>query len=116
MQLKKVTLIAFVPLALTLTGCMINVEQQPSEDRSVENRSTISSLSLDLTQTEVTERLGIPDFTELHQSEKGNVKVLFYRTHRNKADGITTKDECTPLIFVNSRLVGWGEAAHNQIM
>jgi len=28
-------------------------------------------------------------------------------------DGITTKDECTPLVFRNGNLVGWGDSAYS---
>jgi hypothetical protein len=37
------------------------------------------------------------------------VQVLYYRTRRVDDDGITTKNECTPLVFINNELVGWGE-------
>ena len=122
MQLKKLALIICIPATLMLSGCVISVGDDDHgysshswEDKEVENRSIISSLNLKVSENEVTSRLGVPDFTELHQSDAGNVKVLFYRTHRNKGDGVTTKDECTPLVFVNSQLVGWGDSAYRKI-
>jgi len=33
---------------------------------------------------------------------------LFYRTRRTEADGETSRDETTPLVFKNNELVGWG--------
>jgi hypothetical protein len=41
--------------------------------------------------------------------------VLFYRTHRRDGDGVTTKDECTPLVFKNGLLIGWGDAAYQAL-
>jgi hypothetical protein len=32
------------------------------------------------------------------------VIVVYYRTHRLHKDGLTTKDECTKLVFVNNSL------------
>ena len=55
--------------------------------------------------------LGTPDFTEAYNRDNKKVKVLFYRTHRVKADGVTTKDECTALIFVDNKLDSYGDRA-----
>jgi hypothetical protein len=37
--------------------------------------------------------------------------VLLYRTRLVREDGRTTRDETTPLVFVDGELVGWGESA-----
>jgi hypothetical protein len=34
-------------------------------------------------------------------------------TARKDGDGVTVQDECTPLIFKNTALQGWGESAFN---
>ena len=55
--------------------------------------------------------MGIPEFDELLVKNGKEHRILFYRTQRMKGDGSTTKDECTPLIFVNGELSGFGQTA-----
>jgi len=59
--------------------------------------------------------MGVPDFNETYEKNGETIQVLYYRTQRTKKDGITTKDECTPLIFKQSILSSWGEMAYKQI-
>jgi hypothetical protein len=59
--------------------------------------------------------MGVADFNESYQKNGEQIQVLFYRTNRLHKDGLTTKDECTPLIFKNNQLVSWGENAYKQI-
>lgn len=37
--------------------------------------------------------------------------ILRYRTHHRHSDGETTRDETTPLVFVDGTLAAWGEAS-----
>jgi hypothetical protein len=37
---------------------------------------------------------------------------MFYRTQHRQADGITTEDECTALLFENNELIAWGDSAY----
>jgi len=53
------------------------------------------------------------DFNELFEKQDGTYRVLYYRTQKTMGDGITTKDECTPLVFRNGELVGWGDSAYS---
>ncbi|QOC22646.1 DUF3192 domain-containing protein [Wenzhouxiangella sp. AB-CW3] len=76
-----------------------------------ENRAAIARLSKGMYVDEVRSRMGTPDFLESFSRADYDYQVLFYRTHRVKADGMTTRDETTPLIFADGLLVGWGEAA-----
>ncbi|WP_351079613.1 DUF3192 domain-containing protein, partial [Shewanella sp. CAL98-MNA-CIBAN-0140] len=55
--------------------------------------------------------LKTPDFTELLKKEEDVYQVLFYATHSIHSDGKMTKDECTPLVFKNDKLVGIGASA-----
>ena len=59
--------------------------------------------------------LGVADFNEVYNKGDENIQVLYYRTNRKHADGITTKDECTPLIFKNGALVSWGDTAYSML-
>jgi hypothetical protein len=58
--------------------------------------------------------LGSPDITEAKEVEDAIYQVMFYRTRKIRGDGITTKDECTPMLFINGLLIAWGKDAYSQ--
>ncbi len=93
-----------------------NPGELPWDDREVINRKYISSLSLEnkLNKNTIIEKLGSPDISEAKQSENDNFQILLYRTQHIKSDGVTTADECTPLLFKNDKLIAWGENAYQQ--
>lgn len=93
-----------------------DVEQMTWADREVFNHKVISQYNLNgnITQDNVLGRLGSPDITTALQHNNAVYQVLYYRTHRIAADGITTPDECTALLFKNRRLIAIGSAAVTQ--
>ncbi len=93
-----------------------NPEKLPWDDREEVNRAYISSLTLDdkVNTDMIITKLGGPDISEAKQTTEDNIQVLFYRTRHIKSDGITTIDECTPLLFKNNQLIAWGENAYQQ--
>lgn len=120
--MKHTLLAAAFILPLTLSGCIISVDGDGVDrhygswkEKDEKNRNYIANLSPDMTFSQITNKLGTPDFNESFQRGEQQVQVLFYRTQRKRDDGITTKDECTPLILTNGVLVGWGEKAYNEI-
>ncbi len=107
-----------------LTGCVIAVSDGEAQthwagDSSTSwqkqhknNRETIANLALDTHYQVVLNRLQTPNFTELLK-EDGNVyQVIFYATHSIHSDGKMTKDECTPLVFENDKLIGIGDTIY----
>lgn len=82
-------------------------------DREAFNARFIGRLQPDasMRQELLISRLGSPDITEAFRNEQQIYQLLYYRTHRKAADGITTADECTALLFVDRQLVAVGEAA-----
>jgi len=124
-KMKKSSLLLLVALPLTafLTGCVVAVGGDKGdygysydfEDKEQENRHQLSKLQLGMPLVMVRDMMGIPDFNEVYNKNDEIIQVLFYRTHRSKKDGITTKDECTPLIFKENKLVAWGENAYKQL-
>lgn len=105
-----------------LSGCVVHVGDRDRDDKwneteklQVRNQDYINQLQLGMTSTAVRSGLGAPDFVEYVQKNGDNIEVLFYRTHRSKGDGITTKDECTALVFRQGNLVGWGEKAYQNL-
>jgi hypothetical protein len=78
------------------------------ENKQQANRKYISELSLGTQRSAVLMQLDTPSFSEAFVQEGGEYSVLFYRTHHVRSDGDTTRDETTPLVFENNKLMGWG--------
>jgi hypothetical protein len=113
--------IAGVVIYLLLTLAVMfwyqdDVDQMIWVDREVFNHKIISQYNLNenIIQQQVLERLGSPDITAAVRKDNNLYQVLYYRTHRMNADGITTADECTALLFKNRRLIAMGETAVTQ--
>ena len=60
------------------------------------NRNNLNKLEIDMTKEEV---------RELYKAKE----VWFYITEW-QADGYTTADEMTPLVFEDKKLIGWGSS------
>lgn len=125
-QLVKAGLL-IVPLALYLTGCVVVATDDASEHMNwkssetswvkeqKENKKSIAKLNLGDSYEQVKADMGVPAFNEAFQSDGKQVNVLFYRTQHKRSDGETTKDECTPLIFVDGELTSWGQKAYEKL-
>lgn len=122
--MKKLPLFASVlTAAMMLQGCVIVTEsdwedgksQYEGQQQERDNRTMIAALPMALSVEEVKQRMGTPDFSDRVQDDGITYQVLYYRTHRQHADGMTTRDECTPLVFKNGELTGIGELALDSI-
>lgn len=110
-----------------LTGCVIAVSDGEAEthwagDSSTSwqkqhknNRETIANLALGTNYQVVLNRLQTPNFTELLKKDDNVYQVLFYATHSIHSDGKMTKDECTPLVFENDKLIGIGDTIYKSL-
>ncbi|MGB3724215.1 MAG: DUF3192 domain-containing protein [Glaciecola sp.] len=122
--MKKMLLVVAVSSVL-MSGCVISVDDDNDYDHynsranwqeiEEDNRAHISNLSVGQSIESVRRKMGVPAFDELVVKNDQEHRILFYRTQRNKGDGATTKDECTPIVFINGELSGFGEAALNAI-
>lgn len=85
-------------------------------DREAFNHKFISQLSgtIPLNQTTVLNKLGGPDITEAVKIGNDVYQLLFYRTKRAISDGITTKQECSALLFKNQQLIALEQQAIEQ--
>ena len=121
---KKLAVVVGVSLALS--ACVISIDDDDFDgydsDRNVswsqieqDNREKIGELSVGTSISSVRRKMGIADFDELLVKDGQEHRVLFYRTQRKRGDGATTKDECTPLIFVNGELMGFGQSALDSV-
>jgi len=109
-----INLIAAALITFSLSGCIVvgggdwNDDNNQWRDRQEDNKRVISQLELNDSRQSILEQMGAPDFSEAYAKGKDNYRILFYRTQHEHSDGETSKDETTPLIFKNDRLVGWG--------
>ena len=62
------------------------------------------NLRVGMTKAEVKEIMGEP----IRDEKFCEPDIWFYYTEMVWGDGLTTEDECLPLIFENGRLIGWG--------
>jgi hypothetical protein len=116
MQKKLITLLLVTPLIAALSGCVVKLNSNDegysystdSEDRTYNNRKQIGKLPLGASFIDIQDKLGVSDFSETYSDNSDAVRVLYYRTQRKHKDGLTTKDECTYLQFVNGQLVATG--------
>lgn len=105
-----------------LTGCVVAVgndgksSYSSSWERTHEkNRKAIANMERGKQYQAVIDKLGTPSFSELLKHDGDEYRVLYYATNSIHSDGKTTKDECTPLLFKDNQLAGWGEHALKQL-
>lgn len=95
-----------------------NPAQMNWQDREAFNTKFIQRLNpaKPISQEDLINRLGSPDITEAYRHEGQVYQLFYYRTHRKAADGITTADECTALLFIDRQLASIGEVAINRYL
>ena len=115
---QSTRLLVLVFLAVWLSGCVVAIGNDGPESRDSrwaeierDNRRAIDSLLMGMGIREV--QLAMPheaDFSEAFMVDGVAHRVLFYRTQRVEGDGVTSRNETTPLVFADGQLVGWGES------
>ncbi|MFD2176881.1 DUF3192 domain-containing protein [Veronia pacifica] len=125
MSIKLKHILTLGLLSLTLQGCVVNLgndEHGPGwssssshEAQWQETRNKIADLNVGSSYSDVKNKLGDSSFSEAFTLNNMQYKVLFYRTHFVKGDGHDTKDECTPVIFADGKLLGWGDEILSQV-
>jgi outer membrane protein assembly factor BamE (lipoprotein component of BamABCDE complex) len=120
--------IATLLAAGLLSGCVVHISEDGISsgyegsrgdswrERQARNRKAIARLELGTPVDEVTRMLGEPDFSEAFSSADGDYRVLFYRTHHRHSDGETTRDETTPVVFMDGRVYGFGDDFYRRLM
>jgi glutaredoxin len=54
--------------------------------------------------------MGTPAASESYEAVGGErVAILYYQTEERNVSVLSVKEECTPVVFVNGKLVGWGD-------
>lgn len=112
----KIVVLGFIVYAVVAVSILqlytANPEHLNWQEREIFNRKYISRLELGENKESVMRLLGPPDISEAHDFTEGELLILFYRTQHVRSDGMTTKDETTPLLFRNDKLLAWGESAY----
>lgn len=101
-------------LITSLSGCIVIGGDHDWDDnnwrsKQLQNREIISNLQIGTERGQVLSLLGAPNFSEAFIKDDAEIRVLYFRTQHRHADGDTSKDETTPLVFKNDKLIGWGE-------
>ena len=84
-------------LALFLVSCV------SSEIKN--NNKNLKNLEKGMSKADVLKIMGNPLVHETYNSDN----IWFYYTDKQWADTARTRDECTPLVFKDERLIGWGK-------
>ena len=118
--IRRMMFLLTVPLVLS--GCVVAIGADEVDRRDQwakierENREAVATLDLGMSRAEVEGRMPHPPaLSEAFTIEDSVYTVLFYRTQRVDGDGRTTRDETTPVIFVDGVLDAWGESAFVQL-
>ncbi len=113
-----VTRIAAISLfAIVLSGCVVSIGgDEHREDKhwhqdQERNERYIAQAQLGTSVNLIVAELGEAHFKDSFQRNGDLFDVLYYRTHHRHSDGKTTRDETTPLVFVDGVLVGYGDSA-----
>ena len=113
-----IKLSGFLILLSTLTACVVSIGNDGYDDgeeewksRQEKNLRYINRLDLGTAMNVVEADLGTPDFSDSFQRNGEVFHVIYYRTQHEESDGKTSKEETTPLVFIEKSLVGWGELA-----
>tara|TARA_R110002110_G_scaffold221762_2_gene435869 strand:- start:34 stop:402 length:369 start_codon:yes stop_codon:yes gene_type:complete len=114
---KAARLAAVLLSSTALSGCVVAIgndafeEDVKWEQNQKRNDRYISNISLGASMASIEAELGKPDYRDSFQRNGDVYQVLYYRTRHKHSDGETTRDETTPLVFIDGSLVGYGPTA-----
>lgn len=114
---KAARLAAVLLASTSLSGCVVAIgndafqEDEQWEQAQKRNDRYIDGIDLGVNSASVRADLGEPDYQDSFTRNGDTFEVLYYRTHHSHSDGKTTRDETTPLVFVEGKLVGYGPSA-----
>jgi hypothetical protein len=98
--MKKV--IVFIAMCVLFCSC--------ASSAILKTNANLMKLKTGMAQDEAVTIMGAPTLSERYDAADGNqVSILYYRTERKETTVLSAKDECTPVVFTNGKLVGWGD-------
>ena len=103
--MRKIFYVVICGLICTLlTSCSFMSNYDPGFVQRSLNCKHLKLLKKGMTQNDVLTVMGDPQI----QKKFTKSDIWFYYTNWDWADAAVTEVECTPLIFENERLIGWG--------
>ncbi|MGL4475215.1 MAG: DUF3192 domain-containing protein [Shewanella sp.] len=119
-KLAWVVATLFVAYVVFVAVVVFMYEPQPQDldwdDRQLFNQQTIAKLELGQEKQQIITLLGPADISEAKPVTNGSLTVLFYRTQHVSSDGKTSRDECTPLLFLDNKLTAWGNDSYQSFL
>lgn len=101
----------------TLVGILLILLAGCATYEMSKNNDALLNLDMGMSKQQVVEVMGKPDLNEAYESLYGkSVVIYFYYTQRKWSDGNVTKDETTPVVFENGKLIGWGDEFYKNKM
>lgn len=116
--MKIILPVILLTATFALQSCIVNVHGEGWEEEATNwrhtqkrNRRHIEQLTLGQSRADIVNVMGKADIVESFKRAGSVYTVAYYRTDHRHSDGDTTKDETTPLVFIDDQLVGWGASA-----
>jgi hypothetical protein len=88
-----------------------NPQYQPLtwEVEDAKNAYNLKRLEPGMSREDVYAVMGMPDLYDMYETvDRNYVAVFYYYTRTQINDGAAAKNECTPVVIRNGKLVGWG--------
>lgn len=88
-----------------------NPQYQPFtwEIEDTRNLHNLKKLQAGMSREDVYTIMGMPDLYDMHETvDRDYLAVFYYYTHTKVDDGAASKNECTPVVIRDGKLVGWG--------
>lgn len=127
-KMKKLLIAALLTTPF-LSGCIVAVSDGEAEHswasdysgsgwqkHQKSNRDKITGLKNGVAYQTVLQEFDTPEFSDLVNKGDNVYQVLYFATNSKHSDGKITKDECTPLVFKNGKLVGYGASAVSEYL
>ena len=117
--IQRIGIGVFIYVSLVVMLILFNPDDTSSmgwEDRQEYNKVQLTKIKIGDLRSGIVELLGPPDISEAKLVGDTQLQVMFYRTTWNQSDGITTQDECTPLLFEDEKLIAWGEGTYQSYL
>lgn len=114
---KAARLAAVLLSSAALSGCVVAIgndafqEDEKWQQEQKRNDRYIDGVQIGTSISTIQADLGDADFRDSFQRNGEVFEVLYYRTQHRHSDGKTTRDETTPLVFIDGALVGFGPSA-----
>jgi len=107
-------------MILSIVGCVSSTEQIRTKNRENLLRLSLGMPKFDVLQImgpQTVESITNPYKVETPKGKDGSLyEVFFYHTDLKNKDDLVTDNELTPLVFEDSKLIGWGWAFLSEVV